>query len=127
MNTTVATVVQMLIRLLGVIVLVLGLFMWTGNGAGLVGLHMLLGLLLVLLLWVLAFLGARAGAPGGTVGAVVVLGLLVPLLGMSQSQLLPGDQHWVIQVLHLLLGAAAVGAAESLGRRLKAARTLVAA
>ena len=44
---------------------------------------------------------------------------------MTQTQLLPGSWHWVIQVLHLLLGLGAMGQGEGLAARIKRARTLV--
>jgi hypothetical protein len=36
---------------------------------------------------------------------------------MTQAQLLPGSFHWIIQVLHLLVGIVALGLADSLARR----------
>ena len=38
-------------------------------------------------------------------------------LGLTQSQLLPGDAHWVVQVLHLLVGLVAMGLAQDLAAR----------
>jgi plastocyanin len=48
---------------------------------------------------------------------------LLPAFGMTQSGVLPGDAHRVIQVLHLLVGPGAVGLAETLARRIRAAGT----
>jgi hypothetical protein len=81
---------------------------------------MLLGLVLVLALWVLAGLAARAGVPLGLVALAVAWGLIVPALGLTQDQLLPGSAHWVIQVLHLLVGLGAIGQAEGLAARIRA-------
>jgi hypothetical protein len=119
---TATTVIQMLIRVLGVVQIVLGLLFWSGNASNLVGLHMLTGILLVLGLWVLAGLGARAGVGLGLVALAVVWGLITPVLGMTQAQLLPGAAHWVIQVLHLLIGLGLLGRAETLAARIKARR-----
>jgi len=113
------TVIQMLIRLLGLIMIVLGLLFWTGNALALIPVHMLLGIVLVLLLWVQAALAARAGVGAGMVALAFVWGLVVVALGMTQSQLLPGDFHWVIKLLHLLVGMAAIGLAERLATRAK--------
>ena len=77
---------------------------------------MLLGLVLVLALWVLAGVAARAGVPAGRVVLAVVLGLVVIALGMTQRQLLVGSAHWVIRVLHLLVGLWAMGLGERLAR-----------
>jgi hypothetical protein len=116
---TAALVLQMLVRLCGLVLIVLGILFWTGNAGTLIPVHMLLGLVLVISLWALAFLAARAGAPIAQVVVAIVWGLVVPALGVTQDMLLTGDAHWVIQVLHLLVGLAAIGMAEGLGRRIK--------
>ena len=46
-----------------------------------------------------------------------VWGVIVVALGMTQDSLLTGDLHWLIKVLHLLVGLGAVGMAESLAVR----------
>jgi hypothetical protein len=114
------TAVQMGVRAAGVVQILLGLAFWTGNLLGLVDLHQLLGILLVLALWTLAALAARAGVQPGPVAGAVVLGLVVPVVGLTQRELLPGSAHWVIQVVHLLLGIGLLGLAENLATRAKA-------
>lgn len=114
------TAIQMAVRVVGVVQLVLGLAFWTGNALGLVDLHQLLGILLVLALWTLAALAHRAGVPAGLVAGAAVLGLVVPIVGLTQRELLPGSAHWLIQVLHLLLGLGLLGLAENLATRAKA-------
>ena len=44
---------------------------------------------------------------------------------MSQTRLLPGDAHWVIQVLHLLIGIGAMGLGQGLATRIKQIHTPV--
>ena len=114
------TAIQMGIRVLGVVQLVLGITFWTGNALGLVDLHQLIGILLVLGLWTQAVMAARAGVPGGLVAGAAVWGLLVPIVGLTQRDLLPGSAHWVIQVVHLLLGLGLLAMAENLATRAKA-------
>jgi hypothetical protein len=41
------------------------------------------------------------------------------VVGLGQTGWLPGDQHWVIQVLHLVVGLAAISVAEMAGGRLR--------
>jgi hypothetical protein len=123
---SVAGVLQMLVRLLGLVQIVLGLLFWFGVARGLIDLHMLFGIALVLMLWVLAVVGAAA-----RVGAVLPLvafavGAVTVWLGLTQTQLLPGDAHWVVQVLHLAVGLAAIGTADALGRRIKRGGTAAA-
>ena len=55
----------------------------------------------------------------GVAGAVV-LGLIVPVVGLTQRELLPGSGHVVIEVVHLLLGLGMLGLAENLAVRAKA-------
>jgi hypothetical protein len=113
------TTAQMLVRTFGVIQLVLGGLFWTGNALDLVPLHMLVGFLLVLGLWTLAALAARAGVRPTLVALAAVWGLIVSILGLNQDQLLVGSAHWVIEVLHLLVGLGAIGQAEGLAARIR--------
>jgi hypothetical protein len=114
------TGIQMFVRVAGVLQILLGLAFWTGNALGLVDLHQLLGILLVLALWTQAALAHRAGVPAGMVAGAAVLGLLVVIVGLTQQNLLPGSAHWVIQVIHLLLGLGLLGLADNLATRAKA-------
>lgn len=112
----------MLVRAAGLILIVLGLLFWSGHLTGLVPLHILVGLVLVLALWALAVLGARAGVGVGLAAGALFWGLVVLVLGLSQAAILPGGAHWVVQVLHLIVGIAAIGLAEMLGGRIKRSR-----
>ncbi len=103
--------------------IILGLLFWTGNAFNLVSVHMLLGLVLVIALWVLAFVAARSGVSPGLVIVAVVWGFIVIALGMTQNSVLPGSAHWVIKVLHLLVGIGAMGQAETLAARIKGMST----
>jgi len=109
----------MTLRISGVLLILLGLTFWTGNALQLIPVHEFLGFVLVLSLWTLAFFGARAGVPRGIVIAAVAWGLIAPILGLTQANLLTGNWHWVIQVLHLLVGLAAIGTGEGLVQRMR--------
>jgi hypothetical protein len=114
------TTIQIVIRVAGVLQIGLGLLFWTYNALNLIPMHMLVGLIIVLCLWVLALLAARVGVPARLVAVAFGWGLIVPILGMTQDQLLPGAAHWIIQVVHLAVGIAALGLAEALGRGIRA-------
>ena len=118
------TVLQTLVRLAGLTLIVLGVLVWTGHALTLIPVHMLVGFVLVLSLWTLAVLAARAGVHLGLVILAMLWGGLVPVLGLTQDRLLPGDAHWMIQVLHLLVGLGAIGQAEGLAARIKGRRPL---
>jgi hypothetical protein len=119
---TATTGALLLVRLTGLVQLVTGLLFWTGNALTLLPLHLLSGLALVLTLWALAALAARAGAGPGLPGLAVLWGVLVVVLGLTQGRLLPGDAHWVIQALHLLVGLVAIGLAQNLAARVRPGR-----
>jgi hypothetical protein len=117
------TIAQILIRICGPTALVLGVLFWTGNALLLLPVHMLVGIVLVLALWTLAVLAAVSGVHRGFIALAMVWGLIVPILGMTQNQLLPGALHWIIQVLHLLIGIVAMSLGNGLARRIKQAQT----
>jgi hypothetical protein len=110
------------LRILGAATLLLGLALWSGRFYSLVGLHMALGTLVVLGLWTLVVLGLHQGAPRGLCGAALLWGALVLALGIGQTQLMQGVGHWLIGVLHLLVGLAALGLAAALARRMHVER-----
>ena len=104
-------VLEMLTRVLGALLIALGLLFWTGNART-----------LVLALWALAVLAAVARVSLGLVALALAWGLIVPILGHTQTQLQPGAAHWLIQVLHLLVGIGAIGLAQALASQIR--RTL---
>jgi hypothetical protein len=111
---------QWVVRVAGVLALILGLLFWAGDApASWVPIHMLLGTLTVLALWLLAATASQMGAPMGLVIGAGVLGLLVLGLGFSQQGLLLGGGHWIVQVVHLVLGMAAIAIGEMIGGRVR--------
>jgi len=115
------TLAQMLVRITGLIQIVLGVLFWTGNALNLVPVHLISGLLMVLGLWVLAVTASLAGVGVWQVVLAIVWGFLTLLLGYWQVDLVPGSSHWLIQALHLLIGLAAIGQAETLASRIRRA------
>lgn len=103
-------------RVVVVVQVALGVIVWTGHGDPLVPLHIAVGLLLVIDLWVAVVLGLRSGAPAGLAVLALVWSVGMPALGLLQASLLPGGAHVAIQVLHLVVGLAAVGMVEALAR-----------
>jgi hypothetical protein len=94
----------------GVFALILGLLLWSHRASHLVALHMLLGFLVVSALWVVGIAQAFANSGSWLMAAcAIIVGALVLVLGMNQSSLMVGEFHWIIQVMHLLLGLTAIG------------------
>ena len=120
---TAVTAAQMLVRLTGLILIVLGLAFWTGHALGLIPVHKQIGYVFVLALWAEAAFAARAAGAPGFVALVFLWGLVVAFLGMTQDRLLIGSAHWIIKLLHLLVALAALGLAERLAARAKESRT----
>ncbi len=108
-----------LIRITGLIQVILGVIFWLIQNDALIPIHILVGLLLVFSLWILAFLTARAGVQRRWVLLAIFWGLIVVILGLTQDRLLPGPAHWLIQVLHLLVGLGAIGQGEGLAARFR--------
>lgn len=112
---------RMVARSIAVIEVVLGVLFWTGHADSFVNVHIAVGLLLVLDLWVAVALGLRAGAPVGLAVVALIWSVGMPVFGLIQTSLLSGSAHAIVQVVHLLVGLAAVGLIEALagtsGRR----------
>ncbi len=117
---TATLIARLVVRLFGLILLVLGVLFWSGHARELINTHMLLGVLFVIALWVLSGIAAASRASGGLVALGVVWGVVVLALGMTQASLMPGPAHWVIQVLHLVVGLIAMGLGETMGKRIQA-------
>ncbi|HEY7342543.1 MAG TPA: hypothetical protein VH591_16840 [Ktedonobacterales bacterium] len=116
-----ANVLRILVSAIGVIMIVLGLLFWTGDAFALLPLHMLLGITLVLMLWVIAVMALVARVNPILAVVALIWGLIVPILGITQFQLLPGSLHWIIQALHLLVGIVAIALANILARQISQA------
>ena len=117
----------MVLRIAVLLTLILGILFWTGNAQSLTLIHMLLGFIVVISLWVIGL--AQGFIKGGSFVlalATFLLGLIIVIVGLNQTNWLTGSNHWIIQVIHLLLGISAIGLAEMTvartKRRLRAAQ-----
>lgn len=113
------TAMQWIVRITGLVLIILGVYLWLGRALSLVPLHMLIGLVFVIALWVLAGIAMRAKVGSGPVLGGILWGVAVLSLGLVQRRLMPGDMHWVVQVVHLLVGLAALGVAERLAKQIR--------
>jgi len=93
---------------------ILGIGFWTGHWVNLVNAHMAIGALFVIALWVIAGIAAAGGRPARLLAFGFVWGVVVLAVGMTQQRILIGDLHWIIRVLHLVVGIAAMPIAERL-------------
>lgn len=102
--------------------IVLGLLFWTGNATGLVNEHMLLGIIVVLALWILAIVGMQKGLGVGLTLGAFLTGVVVLIVGMTQTRLMPGSSHIIIEVVHFLLGLLLISFGEIITGRLRRLR-----
>ncbi len=112
-----AIAVRVLISLTGVSLLVLGILFWLGHALTLIRWHVLLGGVLVLCLWFVVGLGWRGRASKGLILLLFAWSLIMPALGIMQLRLLPGEHHWLIQALHLIVGVGAVEFGRTVARQ----------
>ena len=94
--------------------LIVGIALWAGYLSSLVDVHRTLGVLFVLSLWIIAIIALMQRRSPGLAVFAVVWGLAVAGLGFMQQGILVGDLHWIIRVLHLVIGVAAMPIAEKL-------------
>jgi hypothetical protein len=124
----VITITIMVLRLAVLIALIFGILFWLNIATNLLPVHMLLGIIVVLALWIIGL--AQGFMKGGSFPVALgtfILGLAIAIVGLNQQSWLGGPAHWVIQVIHLLLGLSAIGFAEMIAastrRRVKAQQT----
>ncbi|TMC16072.1 MAG: hypothetical protein E6J36_22485 [Chloroflexi bacterium] len=114
----VITIAVWVLRIAVLAAIILGILFWTGNAVNLIPVHMLLGIIAVLSLWVIGL--AQGFIKGGSFGlalATFMVGLALAIVGLYQQQWLLGSSHWIIQVIHLLLGLSAIGLGEMINGR----------
>ncbi|QSO52005.1 hypothetical protein JZ785_25145 [Alicyclobacillus curvatus] len=97
--------------------LALGLIVWIFGG-NLIMLHMIFGFTLVLILLGLSLVAVfTKGMRGlGTLG--ILDAIIVAVVGRTQTVILTGHLHWLIQAIHLILGVLAVHLSGTMGLRL---------
>ena len=103
-------IIQWVAGLAGLGALALGLLFWIAQ-IDLINIHMLLGLTVALALLVLSIVmvATRGMRLLGAVG--IVYAFILPVFGLTQSGILIGSLHWLIQAAHLLVGLGALALA----------------
>jgi hypothetical protein len=105
-----------IVRVAGTLQLLLGALFWTGHAYSFLPLHIVSGVVIVLTLWTVAVLALVARTRRGLALFGLVWGLALPAFGMVQATVLVGSMHWIIRVLHLIMGLAAMALAGMLGQ-----------
>ena len=104
----------MFMRIAMLLQLIVGIALWTGHLYSLVDLHRTIGVLFVLSLWIIAIITLVQRQSPGLAAFGILWGLVVAGLGFMQQGILIGDMHWLIRVLHLAIGVAALPIAEKI-------------
>ena len=110
-----------IVRAAGTLQLVLGALFWTGHAYALLPVHIISGAVIVLTLWTVALLAIIVQTRRGLASFGLVWGLALPAFGMQQATILVGPMHWIVRVLHLLMGLIAMALAGTLGQAILAA------
>jgi hypothetical protein len=115
-----ATISLWIVRVAGTLQLVLGALFWTGHACTFLPLHIISGAVIVLTLWTVAMLALIARTHRGLALFALLWGLALPAFGMRQATVLIGPMHWIVRVIHLLMGFAAMALAGTLGQAILA-------
>ena len=109
-----------IVRIAGTVQLVLGALFWTGHAYTLLPLHVISGTLIVVTLWTVAVLALTIRTRRGLAAFGLMWGFALPAFGLRQATMLPGSMHWIVRVVHLLMGLAAMALAGTLGQAILA-------
>ncbi len=96
--------------------LALGLLFWITQ-ISFISIHMLLGLTGVLSLLVLGTVAVFTRGIRLLGAGSMVYAFIVPAFGLTQSMILVGNLHWLIQTAHLLVGIGAMVLAQVIDKR----------
>ena len=120
----VARIAIMVLRITVLFNLITGIIFWTGNADPLQIVHIIFGILAVISLFTLGILQGLRGGSLALALATFVVGFLLLLVGLFQKSWLPepNANHWIIQVIHLILGLAAIGLGEMVSGRYRRLR-----
>lgn len=107
MKTTIR-IITWIALIVGVCALLLGLTRWATGNETVRNIHMLFGIILAFSFLILSIImvATRGMRLWGVVG--IIYSLILPVFGLTQSGLLTGNLHWLIQVAHLLVGLGAL-------------------
>jgi hypothetical protein len=116
------TILRWVVRLTGLLQLAVGLALWSGNLLQYLQFHTLDGFVFTLAFLAVVVLAAVARVGLGLVLLGIAWVVVVPVLGVTQTRILPGDFHWIVRVVHLLVGVGAIGFADRLAGAVLARR-----
>ena len=81
---------------------------WIANSTGFIFTHMLLGITFALLLLALSLIELLTGRMRLLGASGILYTLILTVLGFTQTGLLVGPMHWLIQTAHVVIGFGAL-------------------
>ncbi len=90
---------------------------WIANSTGFIFTHMVLGIAFALLLLALSLIQLLTGRMRLLGASGIVYTLILTALGFTQTGLLIGPMHWLIQTAHVLIGFGAIVLVQVIGIR----------
>jgi hypothetical protein len=110
-------ILRWVIRLAFLAGLLLGIVLWLGHGYSLLRLHMWIGFIVAFALLAIVIVSLLARVKPVLPVIALLWAIALPVIGIAQLHVMPGSGHWVIQVIHLILGLGAIGLGEALAKR----------
>ncbi len=106
-----------ILRIAFLLALAIGVALWTGHGFTLLRFHMWLGFLAAFDLLALVVYGFLSRINPALPIIALLWAIALPVIGIAQMKIMLGPNHWVIEVVHLILGLGAIGLGEALSKR----------
>lgn len=103
-------ITRVILGIAGVGALLLGLLFWIAN-IDLTSIHMLFGLIVALTLLIMSIIAISTSRMRIWGIAGIIYAVILPIFGLTQSNLLPGNLHWLIETAHMLVGIGAMALA----------------
>jgi hypothetical protein len=115
---SITNILRWILRISFLVALIIGFALWSGNGYGYLRLHMILGFTITTVLLLLVVFGLVARVKPTLPLITLLWTVALPFLGIAQLRIVPGANHWIVRVLHLVIGLGAIGFGESLSKKI---------
>jgi uncharacterized membrane protein YczE len=113
------TILRWILRIAFLIAFILGCALWSGHGYAYLQFHMWLGFIITFALLAIVILSLIARMKPALPLIAFLWAVALPVFGIAQLKIMPGPNHWIPRVLHLILGLGAIGLGESLSKKVR--------
>jgi hypothetical protein len=112
-------ILRWILRIAFLISFALGCALWAGRGYAYLQFHMWLGFIITFTLLAIVILSLIARVKPALPLIALLWAVTLPVFGIPQLKMMPGPNHWIVRVGHLILGLGAIGLGESLCKRVR--------